>query len=115
MADKEVEDHNAFNRWDSMGAALMLSVFPAVVCVLYNNQDIKGAILWLLVGLASAGGIFLLSLILSTKFLGKLVNIAGWVLTIIYGCWAYEIIVEDFEKLTSDPAAETPSAPATQD
>ena len=31
MADKEVEDHNAFSRWDSVGAIAMLASFPAVV------------------------------------------------------------------------------------
>lgn len=106
MADKEVEDHNAFNRWDSMGAAAMLGGFPAVICILFNDFDIKGAILWAVVAGAAAGGVFLLSLIINEKFLGKVVNLAGWVITLIYVVWTYDVIKNDIEQTASDPALE---------
>ena len=104
MADKAVEEHNAFSRWDSVGAAAMLGSFPAVICILFNDFDIKGAILWVGVAVAAAGGVFLLSLILNERFLSRIVNLAGWGLTIFYLIWAIQVLVADIEKLQADPA-----------
>lgn len=114
MADKEVEDHNAFDRWDCVGAAALMAIFPAVVCIFYNDFDIHGAILWCVVAAAAAGGVFLLSLIINNKFLGKLVNLIGWIMTVVYGFWAYELVMNDFAELTSDPAAEKKEAPSPE-
>lgn len=113
MADKEVEDHNAFNRWDCVGAAALLAFFPALVCIFYKDFDTNGAIFWGGVSVAVAGVVFILSLILNDKFLGRLINLVGWIITIAYGCWAYDLVMSDFERLTSDPAQEkkAPEAP----
>ncbi|MBR1997525.1 MAG: hypothetical protein IJ993_03850 [Akkermansia sp.] len=106
MADKTVEEHNTFSRWDCVGATLMMGAFPMVVCILYNDKDIKGAIMWGSFAALAAGGVFLLSLILSERFLSRLVNLAGVIVTVYYGVWAWEVINDDIEKMATDPALE---------
>lgn len=106
MADKEVEDHNAFSRWDCMGAVAMLAIFPAVVSFVFNDHDTKGVIIWGAVAAAAMGGIFLLSLIIKDKYLSKIVNIAGAVITLFYTYWGFNAFMEDIKKFTDDPAAQ---------
>ena len=106
MADKAVEEHNAFSRWDSVGAAAMLGSFPAVICILFNDFDIKGALMWGAVAVAAAGGVFLLSLVLNERFLSKIVNLAGCVLAVFYFIWAVNVLCDDIAKLQADPALE---------
>lgn len=106
MADKAVEEHNAFSRWDSVGAAAMLGVFPAVISIFFNDFDIKGALLWVGVAVAASGGVFLLSLVLNERFLSKIVNLAGYVLCVVYLVWAITVLADDIAKLKADPALE---------
>ncbi|MBE6419113.1 MAG: hypothetical protein E7031_03200 [Akkermansiaceae bacterium] len=104
MADKAVEEHNSFSRWDSVGAAALLGGFPAVISILFNDFDIKGALLWAAVAVGAAGGVFLLSLVFNERFLSRIVNLAGIVLTVVYIVWACNVLQADMAKLGEDPA-----------
>lgn len=106
MADKQVEDHNVFNRWDSVGASFMIALFPAFISIVFHEHDIKGAIMWAMIAAAVAGGVFLLSLIISERFLGKLVNLAGWGLTIFYGFLSFMMLSDAIEKKATQPIIE---------
>lgn len=104
MADKEVEDHNAFSRWDSVGAIAMLASFPAVVTFVFNDHDIKGALVWAVVAAAAAGVVFLLSLIIKERFLNKIVNFIGWGVTLFFVYWGANELLKDIAELGEDPA-----------
>ena len=106
MADKQVEDHNAFNRWDSVGASFMMALFPAFISIVFHDHDIKGAFVWGVIATAVAGGVFLLSLIISERFLGKIVNLAGWGLTIFYGIISVMMLIEAVEQKATQPIIE---------
>ncbi|MBQ4594261.1 MAG: hypothetical protein IJA81_06490 [Akkermansia sp.] len=106
MADKTVEEHNTFSRWDCVGATLMMGAFPVVVCILYEDKNIKGAIMWGGFAALAAGGVFLLSLILNERFLNRLVNWIGYAVVIYFGFWAWDVINADIEKMATDPALE---------
>lgn len=93
-----------------MGATLMMGAFPVVVCILYEDKNIKGAIMWGGFAALAAGGVFLLSLILSERFLSRLLNLAGYAAMIYYGFWAWEVINADIEKMATDPALEEKKA-----
>ena len=104
MADKEVEDHNAFSRWDCMGAVAMLAIFPGVMGFIFNDHDTKAVIIWGAVAAAAAGGVFLLSLIIKEKHLDKIVNVAAIAFTVFYAYWGYNEFVKDIQKFTADPS-----------
>lgn len=106
MADKQVEDHNAFNRWDSVGAAFMLATFPAVICFVFNDKDIYGAAMWVGVACCVAAGVYLLSYVIKERILGKMVNLVGWALTITYLIISYTKIMDRIEHTAMDPALE---------
>lgn len=89
-----------------MGATLMMGAFPVVVCILYEDKNIKGAIMWGGFAALAAGGVFLLSLILSERFLSRLVNWIGYAVVIYCGFWAWDVINADIEKMATDPALE---------
>lgn len=105
MADKQVEDHNAFNRWDCLGAALMLCSFPAVLCVVFD-KNIYAAGMWGAVACCVAAGVYLLSFVIKERILGKIVNLVGWGLTITYFFIAYMKIMERVEQTAADPVVE---------
>lgn len=103
MADKEVEDHNAFSRWDCIGAVAMLAIFPGVMGFIFNDHDTKAVIIWGAVAAAAAGGVFLLSLIIKEKYLDKIINIGAIAITLFYAYWGYNEFVKDIQKFTADP------------
>lgn len=110
MADKQVDDHNAFNRWDCVGAAAMLASFPAVLCIVFNDKDIRGAIMWIGVAAAVAGAVYLLSFIIKERIFGKLVNLTGWAVTLCYLVVSTMMLIEKIENTAEDPALEKKEA-----
>lgn len=111
MADKQVEDHNAFNRWDSVGASFMIALFPAFISIVFDEHDIKGAVMWAMLAAAVAGGVFLLSLIISERFLGRFVNLVGWGMTIFYGVVSVMMLMDAVEKKATQPIIELEENP----
>ena len=60
--------------------------------------------MWAAVAVGAAGGVFLLSLVLNERFLSRIVNLAGIVLTVVYIVWACNVLQADMAKLGEDPA-----------
>lgn len=110
MADKQVDDHNAFNRWDCVGASAMLAIFPAVLCIVFNDKDIRGALMWGGIAAAVAGAVYLLSFVIKERILGKLVNLTGWAVTICYLVVSTMMLIEKIENTAEDPALEKKAA-----
>ncbi len=84
MADEPI-DYNAFNAWDSFGATLMLGISPAIINYVFNEHDIGSSIVLAVIGIIVSLVVLLLALITRWKIIGTLVNLMGWILTILYG------------------------------
>lgn len=100
LMSEEPEDYNAFDKWDAVGAAAMLGLFPAVVHFIFSKHDIPGTLTWLVVPVVAALAVYLSGFLFSGKSLGRIVNLVGLILTpifLIIACfyWA-EAIERDF-------------------
>ncbi|MBQ8900077.1 MAG: hypothetical protein IJY72_03895 [Akkermansia sp.] len=103
---EEPEDYNAFGKWDAVGAAAMLGVFPAVLNFIFNDHDIPGTISLMSISVIAG-------LLVDGKFLGRIVNYVGIALTPIYAIIAYFMWDEATDKLF--PTEETQQVqPANQ-
>ena len=110
---EEPEDYNAFGKWDAVGAAAMLGIVPAVYHFIFNNHDIPGTISWASISLVAAAGVYLLSFVMDGKAVGRIVNLVGMVLTVIYIIIGYFLWQGAVERIfpTSAPEQEG-AAPA---
>lgn len=95
---EEQEDYNAFGKWDAVGAAAMLGLFPAVLNFIFNDHDIPGTISLLSVSGGAALVVYLLGFIVPEKTLGRVVNIIGCVLTAVFLVLAYFMWAEAIER-----------------
>lgn len=95
---EEQEDYNAFGKWDAVGAAAMLGLFPAVLNFIFNDHDIPGTISLLSVSGGAALVVYLLGFIVPEKPLGRVVNIIGCVLTAIFFVLAYFMWADAIER-----------------
>ncbi len=111
---EEPEDYNAFGKWDAVGAAAMLGLFPAVLNFIFNDHDIPGTISLLSVSGGAALVVYLLGFIVPEKSLGRVVNIVGCVLTLVFFVVAYfmwgDAIERDFPSVpeASERTTQTP-------
>ena len=81
------EDFNEFNSWDCGGAATMLAGVPAVLYYVFSDHDKLGSAM--LVGIAVGVGlvVFLLAHFTNSRVVGRLVQIVGIALCVVY--WGY--------------------------
>ena len=114
---KQVVDYNAFNSWDSFGAALMLGIVPAIMNYVFTEpHDVTGSIfiaaLAVLISLVILG----LSLVTRWAIIGTLVNLAGIILTHLYvGIAAYYWwFAEKPEQILPQPATQEQPAGLVQ-
>lgn len=89
---QEPEDFNAFTHWDCFGATLMLGLTPAIMNFVFNDKELVSTVLLAGIGLLVALVVWLLAFVTRWRIIGKLVNMAGLVLTLIYigvavYCW----------------------------
>ncbi len=107
------EDYNAFGKWDAVGAAAMLGVFPAVLNFIFNDHDIPGTISLMSISVIAGLAVYIAGLVVDGKFLGRIVNYVGWALTPIYTIIALYMWDEATDKLF--PTEETQQVePANQ-
>ena len=110
---EEPEDYNAFGKWDAVGAAAMLGVFPAVLNFIFNDHDIPGTISLMSISVIAGLAVYIAGLLVDGKFLGRIVNYVGIALTPIYAIIAYFMWDEATDKLF--PTEETQQVqPANQ-
>ena len=111
---EEPEDYNAFGKWDAVGAAAMLGIVPAVFHFIFNDHDIPGTISWAIISPIAAAGVYLLGFVMDGKAVGRIVNLVGMVLTVIYIIIGYFLWREAVERIfpTSLPAQEEAAASA---
>ncbi|MBR5886667.1 MAG: hypothetical protein IKZ07_00490 [Akkermansia sp.] len=86
MSD-EPEDYNAFGKWDAVGAAAMLGVFPAALNFVFNKHEISGTLL--AIPVIAAVAVYIIGIVVDGKALGRIVNYTGIVLTIVYAVMAW--------------------------
>lgn len=112
---QEPEDFNAFTHWDCFGATLMLGLTPAIMNFVFNDKELVSTVLLAGIGLLVALVVWLLAFVTRWRIIGKLVNMAGLVLTLIYigvavYCWwpsgETEASPEELPALPADMAAE---------
>ena len=110
---EEPEDYNAFGKWDAVGAAAMLGVFPAVLNFIFNDHDISGTISLMSISVIAGLAVYIAGLLVDGKFLGRIVNYVGMSLTPVYVIIAYFMWDEATDKLF--PTEETQQVqPANQ-
>ncbi len=111
---EEPEDYNAFGKWDAVGAAAMLGIFPAVLNFIFNDHDIAGTLSWSSVSVIAALAVYLLGIVVPERSLGRIVNLVGVVLTVVYGIIAYYMWSESVAELfpVEEPAVEPSPAAA---
>lgn len=95
---EEPEDHNEFGKWDSVGAAAMVGIGPAVLYFVASDHDIAGTVSWASIAGIAAGVVYLLSLIVPRKKLSRMVNLCAWVVSIIYSVVAFVVWHDILEK-----------------
>lgn len=84
MGDEQ-EDMNAFNSWDCFGATLMLGVVPGIIHYATTEpRDAIGAAVCCAIGVLVALVVLAVALITRWHFLGKLINMAGNILTLAF-------------------------------
>ena len=103
---EEPEDYNAFDKWDAVGAAAMLGVFPAALQFFFGEHDVAATVPWLAVPVLAAVAVYLCSFLVSGKSLGRIVNLIACILTPIYAIitvmmWSDEI-EEDFPTVETE-------------
>ncbi|MGN0828765.1 MAG: hypothetical protein ACI4PZ_03490 [Akkermansia sp.] len=106
------EDFNAFNSWDCFGASLMLGMTPALLNYVFNHHEIVSTVFLAAMGVAVAVAVLLVALVTRRRLIGYVVNMVGWVLTLVYigiaaYCWLY------LPGPMSAPPAETPEQSET--
>lgn len=110
VMSEEDEDLNAFGLWDSVGASVMLGVVPAALCYIFNKHDVASTVMLLGVALLAGGVVYLLGLVMPGRVLGRIVNLLGLVLTIIYIVAAYwmwsDAVQRDFPSLQGQEVKE---------
>lgn len=102
---EEPEDYNAFGKWDAVGAAALLGVFPAALNFVFNNHDISGSLL--AIPVLAAVAVYVAGFVVDGKALGRIVNYTGMILTVVYAIIAWYMWKETVEVLF-------PSAPPEQ-
>lgn len=83
MSD-EAEDLNEFNSWDTLGAMLMLTMVPAIMNFVFNDQDVVGSAVIAGIGVVISVAVFGLSLLTRWRIISRVVNALGCVLTALY-------------------------------
>ena len=79
------EDLNAFGSWDCFGAVLMLGVVPGIIHYTTTKpHDETGAIFISLGGILISFVVLAVALITRWRIIGRIINAAGTVLTLIY-------------------------------
>ncbi len=101
---EEPEDYNAFGKWDAVGAAALLGVFPAALNFVFNNHDISGSLI--MIPVVAAVGVYLAGLVVDGKVLGRIVNYTGIALTVVYAIIAWYMWRETVEELFPSVADE---------
>ncbi len=96
MSD-EPEDYNAFGKWDAVGAAALLGVFPAALNFVFNNHEISGTLL--AIPVIAAVAVYIVGIVVDGKALGRIVNYTGVVLTMVYAVMAWFMWREAVEEL----------------
>lgn len=84
MAEAEQEDYNAFGAFDTWGAVFFLGAVPAMMSYTFNDHEIVWPVLILGATLAVATLLALVQHFLHWNFIGKLVNVVAWLLTLLY-------------------------------
>ncbi len=83
MSD-EAEDLNEFNSWDTLGAMLMLTMVPAIMNYVFNEQDVVGSAVIAGIGVVISVAVFALALLTRWRIISRVVNLMGCVLTTLY-------------------------------
>lgn len=83
MSD-EAEDLNEFNSWDTLGAMLMLTMVPAIMNYVFNEQDVVGSAVIAGIGVVISVTVFGLALLTRWRLISRVVNLLGCVLTTLY-------------------------------
>lgn len=105
--NEEQEDFNAFNSWDCFGATLMLALVPAVMNFVFTDPHEVGSTVAIgVTGLLISLAVLALALITRWRIIGKIVNLAGCILTPVY----IVIAVCAFWPSEEAPAPEQPAA-----
>ncbi len=112
---EEPEDYNAFGKWDAVGAAAMLGVFPAVLNFIFNDHDIPGTISLMSISVIAGLAVYIAGLVVDGKFLGRIVNYVGWALTPIYAIIAFFMWKEATDKLFPTEGTPQQVQPAEQE
>lgn len=91
---EDAEDLNEFDSWDVLGAMLMITLVPAIMNYVFNEQDAVGSAVIAGVGVLVSLAVFGLSLLTSWRIISKVVNMLGAVLTVLYVvfavyCWVW--------------------------
>ena len=93
---EQPEDLNAFNSWDNFGATLMLGLVPAIMYYVFSKDapvapgappaepDLAKTIFIAFIGFLASLAVLGVSLVTRWRIIGKMVNLTGGVLTIIY-------------------------------
>jgi threonine/homoserine/homoserine lactone efflux protein len=107
---EEPEDFNTFDKWDAMGAIALLGSAPAVMHFALSQEDIAGAIPWLVGMVIAVAAVYLLSFVMPEKVLGRMVNAICVVGTLVLLYVGYEMlsvaIERDFNMDSKEPAVE---------
>lgn len=109
---EEPEDYNAFGKWDAVGAAAMLGVFPAALNFVFNDHDISVSLLSIPV--LAAVAVYVAGLVIDGKVLGRIVNYTGIALTVVYALVAWYMWQEKVEVLFPTAPAEEQQGTATE-
>lgn len=100
------EDLNEFNSWDTLGAMLMLTMVPAIMNYVFNEQDVVGSAVIAGIGVVISVAVFLLALLTRWRIISRVVNLLGCVLTTLYIALSVYLWVwggDDAETVSSEP------------
>lgn len=89
--NKQAEDFNAFNAWDSFGATFMLGMVPAIMNYVFSEpHEVASTVFIVIIAVLISLAVLALALITRWRIIGTLVNFFGGILTVIYaGTAAY--------------------------
>lgn len=97
---------NEFNSWDTLGAMLMLTMVPAIMNYVFNEQDVVGSAVIAGIGVVISVAVFLLALLTRWRIISRVVNLLGCVLTTLYIALSVYLWVwggDDAETVSSEP------------
>ncbi len=83
------EDFNEFNRLDCAGAATMLACVPAVFYFVDSDHDFSGTILMVAFALGVGAVVFVISFLIDTRIVSRILQFIGIILCIAY--WIFAI------------------------